>query len=124
MAGDAGLADELLHLYLSGRKHAGSGLVRDYEVAGEPLPEVGDYWIVLDSRNRPTCLLRTVRVETHRFDQVTDAVALAEGEGDGSLGYWQNAHRQFFAPHLERLGIKDLESAQVVTEYFQLVHTA
>jgi 5-formyltetrahydrofolate cyclo-ligase len=122
--GNIQLADELLGLYLSGKKRAGSGLVRDYEMAGEPLPAVGDYWIVLDSRQKPQCLLQTIRVEIHRFDQVPESVAAAEGEGDGSLRYWRDAHAKFFAPYLDPLGIINLNSTEVVTEYFTLVFRA
>lgn len=121
VAGTGEMADALLSLYLSGRKTAGSGLVKDYTAAGDPLPNIGDFWIVLDSKGVPGCILRTVRVEINMFKDVSPAIALAEGEGDLSLEYWRKAHKAAFAPHLSRLGIKNLNRAEVLTEFFALV---
>ena len=50
IAGNNKIADELLHLFLIGKKRAASGLVRDYKICGEELPKVGDFWIILDSQ--------------------------------------------------------------------------
>lgn len=78
MPGDARNADELLQLYLSGRKTAGSGLVRDYEVAGDPFPAIGEYWILLDRWGAPRCIVKTTRVELRPFAEVGAEVAAAE----------------------------------------------
>ena len=121
MPGDERNADELLSLYLAGKKSAGSGLVRDYEQAGDPLPRAGTYWILLDSKGVPRCIAKTVRVELHRFRDVPEYVARAEGEGDLSLAYWRKAHAEFFGTYLAKLGITDLENEMVVTEFFELV---
>ncbi|WP_028025966.1 ASCH domain-containing protein, partial [Enterovibrio calviensis] len=40
-AGVLSITDKLIALYLNGTKTAGSGLVEDYEVAGDALPKVG-----------------------------------------------------------------------------------
>ncbi len=124
MAGDERLADHLLELYLSGRKHAGSGLVEEYRQDGEPLPEVGDYWIILDAAGQPKCIARTERVEIHAFKDITAEIAEAEGEGDRSLSDWRARHQWFYIPQLERLGITDLEQTEVVTEFFVIVAPA
>jgi uncharacterized protein YhfF len=118
MPGDKTIADELVALYLSGRKTAGSGLVRSYEVPGEPLPKPGNYWIILDSREVPRCIAKTLRVEINAFDKVGEDVAHAEG--DGTLGNWRKVHHAFFSPYLAVLGIRDLNQALVVTEFFQV----
>ena len=122
MAGDERLADTLLQLYLDGTKHAGSGLVVEYTQTGEALPCVGDYWIVLDAKQTPRCIVRTTRVVGHAFRDVPEEIAIAEGEGDLSLAYWRQVHREFYAPYLECLGIDDLEQALVVTELFEVVY--
>jgi uncharacterized protein YhfF len=121
-AGNAALAEELLELYLTKKKWAASGLAQDYILAGDPLPSVEDYWIVLDTQEVPRCILRTSAVEMHLFKDVPANIAEAEGEGDLSLEYWRKAHRDFFTPYLEGLGIEDLETAQVITEFFELVY--
>lgn len=121
VAGDLATANSLLKLYVSGQKFAGSGLVEDYRSAGELLPQVGDYWIVLDSEQTPRALLRTVSVEIHRFADVPERIAHAEGEGDLTLRSWREIHDAFFTPYLRALNIHDLNHAEVVTEFFELV---
>jgi uncharacterized protein YhfF len=124
MPGNAQIADKLIALYRSGRKTAGSSLVRDYEVAGDPLPQAGRHWILLDSAGAPQLIARTERVEIYKFSDVGEEIARAEGEGDLSLAYWREAHRRFFTPYLAALGIDDLDQALVITEFFTLVFAA
>jgi uncharacterized protein YhfF len=50
-AGSKEITDELLKLYLSGKKVAGSSLVEDFITSGDPLPQVGNYWIFLNIEN-------------------------------------------------------------------------
>lgn len=121
-AGNRKTTDELIRLYLAGQKSAGSGLVKDYLTAGDPLPRVGDYWIALDSRAQPRLLLKTVRVEINVFKKIPKRIAVAEGEGDMSVAHWKRVHRKFFSPSLKRWGIDDLDEAEVITEHFALVH--
>lgn len=121
-AGARGVTDALIRLYLDGRKTAGSSLAKDFSTAGDPMPKRGDYWIILDSRRRPRCLVRTVRVERNRFGAVPDSVALAEGEGDMSVAHWKRVHRRAYGPYLSKWGIHDLDSAMVLTEHFELLH--
>ena len=122
ISGNDEIADELLDLYLSGKKTAGSGLVKDYELAGDPLPKVGNYWIILNSSKEPKCIVKTIRVELYQFDQVPLEVAVAEGEGDLSLEQWKKAHIDFFTPFLKEWGILDLDKEILVTEFYELVH--
>ena len=121
-AGNQLSTDKLLGLYLSGGKTAGSGIVEDFISAGDPLPQVGNFWILLNSLDEPSCILRTERVVLNRFLDVSAEIAVAEGEGDLSLQYWRETHRQFFAPFLKSWGVEDIENATVVTEFFRIVH--
>lgn len=121
-AGNRKITDDLIALYLAGKKTAGSGLVKDYLTMGDPLPKVGNYWIALDSRRRPRCLLKTVRVEINVFKRIPKRIAVAEGEGDLSVAYWKRVHRKFYSPFLKKWGIDDLDEAEVITEHFELVH--
>lgn len=121
IAGNDEIADQLLDLYLTGKKTAGSGLVKDYELSGDELPKVGNHWILLDSKKSPRCIVKTVRVEFYQFDQVPREVAIAEGEGDLSLEYWRNAHINFFRTFLKDWGVTDLDKETLVTEFYELV---
>ena len=121
VAGNETNAEELLLLYLQGKKTAGSGLVRDYEMAGDDLPKIGNYWIILDSKEKPRCIVKTVKVVTHVFRNVPEEVAKAEGEGDLTIEYWRKTHENFFTPYLVDLGIQNLDDAEIVTEFYEVV---
>ena len=96
--------------------------MRDFEISGDALPAAGDYWIILDSKDTPSCIARTVSTSLHQFKDITAEIALAEGEGDCTVGYWKRVHEEIYAPYLEKLGIADLQSAMVITEHFELVY--
>lgn len=123
-AGGRAATDGLIRLYRQGKKTAGSSLVEDFETAGDPLPKVGNYWIILDSRERPQFLVKTIRVEIHRFGRIPASVARAEGEGDLSVSHWKKVHRAAYLPFLAKWGIDDLDQARVITEHFEILHPA
>jgi uncharacterized protein YhfF len=87
-----GLADELLGLVLSGAKRATCWA----ESQGLLSAEVGKMMVVLDGQGVPRAVVRTVELTKRRFDEVDDAFAYDEGEGDRSLRYWREAHTQYF----------------------------
>lgn len=121
VAGDERNADELLDLYLSGKKHAGSSMLEDFNFCNEPLPKSGDLWIVLDSNDKPKCILKSIRIEQNKFMDVPVEVAIAEGEGDLTLEYWREAHIQFFYPYIHNWGLEFVEDSTIITEYYELV---
>ena len=123
-AGNSNITDELIELYLCGKKRAGSSIVEDFTSAGDPLPAVGDYWILLDSHKKPVLLLKTVRTVINRFKSVPLEIALAEGEGDLSLEYWKRVHAELYTPHLKQWGLSNLDEAHVITEFFEIIYRA
>lgn len=120
-AGSKEITDDLLELYLCGRKTAGSSIVEDYESSGDSLPKVGNYWIYLNSKDEPSCILRTEKVVQNNFNDVPLEIAVAEGEGDLSLEYWRRVHKEIYSPHLSDWDLSNIEEATVVTEFFKLV---
>lgn len=122
VAGNQEITDELLHLYLSGKKTAASSLLKDYQVTGDPLPQISNYWIILNSNNEPKCIVKTIRIERYQFDRVPEEVAIAEGEGDLSLKYWRKAHIEFFKPYLKSWGVIELDKETLITEFFEVVY--
>lgn len=112
------LANELAALVLQGNKRATAGALWTYEAEGKRLPQPGDLSIVTDWSGRPLCVIQTESVEILPFREVTAEFAAAEGEGDGSLGFWQTAHRAFFSRECAAAGKEFTESMQVVCERF------
>ena len=85
------LADELLDLVIRGVKTA-TGSTEDEPNTSTP----GERWIVLDGRGQPRCVIESTEIAYRRFGEVDAAFAYEEGEGDRSLAYWREAHRNYF----------------------------
>ena len=120
-AGNPQITDELLALYLSGKKTVGSSLLVDFISAGDPLPQVGNHWIYLNGKGEPSCILKTEKIVRNKFKEVPVEIAIAEGEGDLSLEYWRRIHSELYNPYLEAWGVSDLSDATVITEFFKIV---
>jgi uncharacterized protein YhfF len=118
------MADELAELVARGTKTATASLLWEYQAEGESLPQAGDISMILDSRDRPVCLIQTVQVEVKPFDQVDAAFAFDEGEGDRSLDYWREVHWQFFSSACQRIGRTPSQSMPVVCERFGVIYPA
>jgi uncharacterized protein YhfF len=110
------MADELLTLVLAGKKAATCGALASFAPGGEAMPVVGRRDVVLDGKGRPAAVIETLEVEIRSFAQVDERFASDEGEGDGTLAWWRDAHRQYF----ERNGGFSPDM-QLVCERFRLV---
>jgi uncharacterized protein YhfF len=86
------LADELLALVLEGKKRATCWAVAE----GMKGAEIGKCMVVLDGAGRPRAVLQTLELTQHRYDEVDEAFAFDEGEGDRSLAFWRTAHQRYF----------------------------
>ena len=85
------MADKLAELVLNGTKRATCWIASERETTS-----VGERMVMCDGSGRPRAVLETVELALCRFDDVDAAFAYDEGEGDRSLSYWQQAHREFF----------------------------
>ncbi len=117
-------ANELAALVLAGVKRASAGLVWSFEHAGVALPRAGDLSVVTNWAKQPQCVIETVRVDIVAFADVTAEFAATEGEGDGSLAYWQAAHRAYFGRECQRIGRLPAPHMPVVCERFEVVYRA
>jgi uncharacterized protein YhfF len=118
------MADELLALVLAGTKRATAGLVAAYDHDGDPLPRVGDHWVVTDGTGTERAVLRSREIRIGRLDSVDEQFARDEGEGDLTLEWWLTAHRAFFGREVERCGIAapdGVDALDVVFERFDVV---
>ena len=117
------VADEILAALLRGDKRATTGLRCLYDIEHEPLPQVGQYSVILDSKGLPHCITRITKIEITPFRDISEAYAFIEGEGDKSLNYWKDAHRQVFTRECrEDAGIEFNEDMECVCEYFEVVY--
>jgi uncharacterized protein YhfF len=118
----AEMADELGALVIDGTKTATAGLVWEYEAEGAPLPQPGAYEIVLDGRGEPWCILEYTKVETRPFDEVDGRFAALEGEGDGTLTWWREAHWRYFSRRCAVIAREPDERMPVSCEEFRVVY--
>jgi uncharacterized protein YhfF len=105
------LADELLDLVIREVKTATCS-TEDEPNTSAP----NERWIVLDGRGQPACVIETLEVSYRRYHEVDAAFAYEEGEGDRSLRYWREAHRNYFG----RMG-RFSEDMMLMCERFRLV---
>ena len=101
------LTAELLALVRSGRKRATCTAAVEIGTAEvEPVPGRRD--ISLDAEGRAALVIETLRVVRLRFHEMTEEMALMEGE-DETLEGWREGHRRYwgrqglFAPDMEIL---------------------
>jgi uncharacterized protein YhfF len=90
------LADEFLALILKGPKRATVCLLRDVEQGLEVMARVGGHVVVLDADDRPRAVWRTRTVDVKPLDQVDEAFAWDEGEGDRTRRDWLSSHAEHF----------------------------
>ena len=113
-------ADALAALVSQGKKTATTSAYDLYLQENIPLPQVGAYSVVTDSRDEAVCVIRTTLVYVCAFDKVAPFHAAKEGEG--SLLEWKKVHEAFFTCELEHAGLEFHKKIPVVCEEFEVVY--
>ncbi|QMU59573.1 MAG: ASCH domain-containing protein [Boseongicola sp.] len=112
---NAKLSKRLIALVRSGHKRATCGALTDFTDDPASMPVVGRCDIATNWDDTPAVVIRTVQVDQVRFCDVTEEMALAEGENVDLEG-WQEDHKTYF----ERNGGFDAEM-MLVFEHFEVV---
>ncbi|MDQ0207686.1 ASCH domain-containing protein [Alkalicoccobacillus murimartini] len=118
----AEMADELLELVLTGDKTATCCNYTLAKEQGEDLAKPGQLNILLDGQEKAKAIIETTHVEVVRFNEVTEAFARLEGEGDLSLSYWRQEHEAFFTREWKEAGGSFSSDMLVFCEVFKVVH--
>ncbi|MEW6733521.1 MAG: ASCH domain-containing protein [Acidobacteriota bacterium] len=116
------MADQLVQLVLSGKKRATASLGYCCEQQPEIAPLPNGISIVTDFDGNPICILQTTEIRTIPFNQVDEAFAADEGEGDLSIQYWRTEHWKYFSHECENLGKEPSEDMLVVCERFKVLY--
>lgn len=95
-----------------------------YILGGEedPLPQSGDYSIILNSKDEAVCVIQTTKTTVVPFDEVSKEHAYKEGEGDRSLSYWRAVHEEFFTKEFEETKTEFNGQTRILCEEFQVVY--
>ncbi|MGV9225972.1 ASCH domain-containing protein [Streptomyces albogriseolus] len=120
------LRDRLVAAILDGSKTATAALVAAYEHEGEPLPEVGDRSVVVDSDDRPVAVVEVTGVRVVPLARVDLAHAVDEGEGYTGVAEWRAGHERFWGSAQMRAALEDPDfvvddTTPVVLERFRVV---
>lgn len=113
--------DLLAKLVLHGQKTATTSSYPLYALENEPLPQVGEYNIILDGNDEAVCITKTTKVYRTLFKNVSARHAYLEGEGDRSLAYWRKVHQDFFTAELAEVKLDFTPELEVVCEEFEVV---
>jgi uncharacterized protein YhfF len=116
------MADELGALITQGVKTATCSALWEWESEGNPVPEEGYMTIALDGRGEPLCVVETIEISIHKYNEVDANFAREEGEGDLSLNYWREAHRNYFSRVLSKIGKEFSEDMPLVCERFRVIY--
>ncbi|GHG07713.1 ASCH domain-containing protein [Streptomyces filamentosus] len=120
------LRDRLVAAVLSGEKVATTGLLAEYEIEDEELPEPGERWGLIDSDGREVAVVEVTEVRVLPLGEADLRLALDEGEGYLSVAQWREAHERFWHSEemREALGDPDFlvdDETPVVVERFHVV---
>lgn len=113
--------DLLAKLVLHGQKTATTSSYPLYALENEPLPQVGEYNIILDGNDEAVCITKTIKVYRTLFKDVSARHAYLEGKGDRSLAYWRKVHQAFFTAELAEVKLDFTPELEVVCEEFEVV---
>jgi uncharacterized protein YhfF len=90
------LRDRLVAAVLRGEKTATTALLAEWEADGEPVPRAGDRQAVVDSAGQVVATIELVAVNVIRLAEADLELAVAEGEGFGTVADWRAAHERFW----------------------------
>ena len=115
-------ANELAALVLAETKRATASLLWSYEGTNRIRPKPLDLSVVTNWSGAPLCVIETTAVDVVPYDRVSEEFAATEGEGDGSLRFWREAHWRYFGRECARIGRKPDLQMPVVCERFRVVY--
>ena len=86
----------------------------------DEIPKVGDYSVILNSKDEAVCVIKDYDVYIRPFGDVPPFHAYAEGEGNRSLEYWRNVHTSFFKECLDETDMPFNQESKIICEKFSV----
>ncbi|ALV22519.1 MULTISPECIES: ASCH domain-containing protein [Carnobacterium] len=116
------IPDQLAELTLKNIKTATTSAYELYALEDEPLPQVNELSIILDSNDNAICMTKTTKVYVVPLNEVSAEHAFKEGEGDRTLTYWRKEHIDFFTKIYQETNLRFSENIPVVCEEFEMIY--
>lgn len=112
-------SQRLMRLLMRGKKRASVSACNIRGRDGELLPKKGSYTIIADWDGIPCCVIKTIRSQMIRFNEITIEQVLKMGEDD-NIEDWLTRHRDFFISTGEKNGHTFSEDMPIIYEEFRL----
>jgi len=114
-------ANTLAELVVKEIKRATSHSLLGMQLREEPMPKIGDFFVVTDWKGTAKCIVRITSVKMVPYFSIHAEHARIEGEGDKSLAYWKKAHWDYYTRELAEFKRRPLESMIIVFVRFEKV---
>jgi uncharacterized protein YhfF len=115
-------ANECARLVVSGRKRATAPSRWSFESRAEALPRPGQLHVITNWEGQAQCVIRITAVQVLPLNEIGAEHARAEGEGDGSLAWWQRAHWAYYQRELAGTTYQPEPDMPIVFEWFECVY--
>lgn len=114
-------ANECADLVVKGIKRATATSLWWYQKYNEPLPKVGDLYIITDWSGNAKAVIETTKIEQVPYNRITSEFAEIEGEGDKSLAYWKRVHKEYYTREMKPFNEQFDKNMIIVCEQFKTV---
>lgn len=115
--GDEAESNALTAMVLSGQKQANCGSLEAYKIDMEPLPAVGNRYVVTDWNGNALCVIETLKVTIVPFNEITWEMAQKESNAE-NMATWEEIQAQFFEDDGDIMGYEFTLEMPVVFEEF------
>jgi len=106
----------------SGKKLATASLEWCFTIGNERYPEVGELDVITDWDKNPVCIIEITKLKVSDFNEVPKSFVIEEGEGDLSLDYWREVHREYFGQECKILGKEPSDNMPILLQWFKVVY--
>ena len=114
-------ADACADLVVRGVKKATSPSLWWFKTNGIDLPKVGDLFIITDWDGLAKAIIKTSRIDTIAFQNITERYAQTEGEGDKSLSYWKKTHWDYYTREMKAYNTQPTPEMMIVCQQFRTI---
>ena len=114
-------ANHLAELVVKSIKQATSASLWWYEVNEEPLPQIGDLYIITNWEGIAKAIIEVTKIDEVPFNKVSAEYAKIEGEGDKSLGYWKKTHWNYYENEMKPYHLSPSQNMIIICEQFKTI---
>jgi uncharacterized protein YhfF len=115
------LADTIAALIHAGVKTTTSQLAWEREHSTDPVEQIGDKSIVLDSKQTPICIVQVTDIFIKPFNQADADFVYNYGEGSRDMDFWNNNMWEYYVGECAELGLQPSRDMPMVCTVFKLI---